>query len=167
MLPIILTPQTLRAGLIGQGDALRRRATLLAEAGLSPLMLSADADEAALAPLRVLFIAGLDIAESRTLFNKTRNLGVLVNVEDAPELCDFHVPAIVRRGELLLTASTGGGAPALSRRLREWLAGHFGPEWSDRLADIRAARRDWRAGGLAPAQVSERTRAFVAERGWL
>ncbi|HEY5347120.1 MAG TPA: NAD(P)-dependent oxidoreductase [Rhizomicrobium sp.] len=167
MLPITLSPETTRVGLIGQGDALGRRAALLVAAGVSATLLPSDADEAELAPLHLLFIAGLDALASRALFSKARGLGVLVNVEDAPEICDFHVPALVRRGDLLLTASTGGKAPALSRQLREWLAGQFGPEWSDRLADVESARKDWRAEGLAPSEVSERTRGFVTERGWL
>jgi precorrin-2 dehydrogenase/sirohydrochlorin ferrochelatase len=167
LLPIILTAQTRHIGLIAKGDALERRRALLAQAGVQPVLLRVDADDAALARLHVLFVAGLGAFTSESLFNRTRNLGVLLNVEDAPELCDFHVPAIVRRGDLLLTVSTGGQAPALARQLREWLAGHFGPEWSDRLAHVREARQGWRADGLPPAQVSERTRALVTERGWL
>jgi precorrin-2 dehydrogenase/sirohydrochlorin ferrochelatase len=167
MLPITLSPDVLKVGLIGQGDALGRRASLLMEAGVKAILLPADADEAALSTLHILFVAGLDEVTSRDLFSKARRLGVLLNVEDAPEICDFHVPAIVRRGDLLLTASTGGKAPALSRQLREWLAGQFGPEWSDRLASVRQAREGWRAEGLAPPEVSERTRGFVTERGWL
>ena len=43
--------------------------------------------------------------------------GALVNIADAPDLSDFYVPAHVAHGELLLTISTGGGSPALARRL--------------------------------------------------
>ncbi len=77
---------------------------------------------------------------------------MLVNVEDVLPLCDFHVPAIVRQGDLLLTASTGGTAPGLARALREHLAESFGPEWRERLADLAqerarfAARPDARRG---------------------
>ncbi len=91
----------------------------------------------------------------------------MVNVEDVPGLCDFHVPANVRRGELVFTVSTCGRAPGLARRLREWLEDAFGPEWSGRLDDVSVARAAWRSKGLAPSEVSERTRSFVAEKGWL
>src|SRR5262245_26533707 len=37
----------------------------------------------------------------------------LVNVVDVPELCDFIVPATVKRGDLLLAIWTGGKSPAL------------------------------------------------------
>ena len=41
--------------------------------------------------------------------------GLLVNVVDAPEKCDFQVPALVRRGDLTLAVSTNGASPATHR----------------------------------------------------
>src|SRR6185437_13671470 len=99
MLPLILNPLTLKVGLAGQGDALARRAAFLAEAGVEARLLSSDASDAVLEPLQFLFVAGLPDGESRHLASRARALGVLVNVEDALALCDFHVPAVVRRGD--------------------------------------------------------------------
>jgi precorrin-2 dehydrogenase/sirohydrochlorin ferrochelatase len=92
--------------------------------------------------------------------------GVIVNVEDVPSLCDFHVPAQVRRGDLLLTVSTGGRAPGVSRVLREDLQRRFGPEWADRLDEVAALRAQWRAEGMSPKLVSQHTQALLSERGW-
>ena len=167
MLPITLNPHALRAGLIGQGDALQRRAALLAEAGVEARLLPAEAPDALLGGLTLLFVAGLPEGESRDLAARARALGVLVNVEDVLPLCDFHVPAIVRRGELLLTASTGGRVPGLSRALRETLAEQFGPEWTSRLRELAIARARWRSEGLSPADVSRMVRAKVESEGWL
>jgi precorrin-2 dehydrogenase/sirohydrochlorin ferrochelatase len=167
MLPLVLDPQHLKAGLAGQDEGLARRAALLAEAGVEARLLSPDASDAVLASLQLLFVAGLPEGQAQTLADRARALGVLVNVEDVPSLCDFHVPAIVRRGELLITASTGGAAPGLSRRLREWLGTVFGPEWTDRLKDLAARRAHWRAAGLNPSEVSQKLRALVDEKGWL
>jgi precorrin-2 dehydrogenase/sirohydrochlorin ferrochelatase len=167
MLPLVLDPHHLKAGLIGQGAARDRRAALLAEAGVEAVLLAPDAADAVLAPLTVLFVAGLGEGESRLLATRARNLGVLVNVEDVPPLCDFHVPALVRRGDLLLTASTGGRVPGLARALRERLAGQFGPEWTGRLKDLGRARARWRSEGLSTGQVSENVRDMLARMGWL
>jgi len=167
MLPITLTPHTLKAGLIGAGDALARRAALLAEAGVEARLLPPDAPDAALEGLTLLFVAGLGEGESRLLANRARGLGVLVNVEDVLPLCDFHVPAIVRRGDLLLTVSTGGQVPGLSRALREGLAEQFGPEWTARLRDLAVIRARWRSEGLSPAEVSQMVRAKAESEGWL
>ena len=130
-------------------------------------LLPEDAPDAVLAGLQVLFVAGLPEGESRDLSRRARALGVLVNVEDMPALCDFHVPAIVRRGELLLTASTGGRAPGLARVLREALASQFGPEWTARLKELSQARARWRSEGLSPAEVSRQVRRLIERMGWL
>ncbi len=167
MLPITLTPQAAKAGLTGAGAALERRAALLADAGVETRLLPADAPDAVLGGLNLFFVAGLGEGESRALATRARALGLLVNVEDRPSLCDFHVPAIVRRGELLLTASTGGQVPGLSRALRLRLSEQFGPEWTLRLRELALARARWRAEGLTAAEVSELVRAHVESEGWL
>lgn len=167
MLPIVLNPVNLKVGLVGQGEARDRRAALLVEAGVAARLLPDSAPDSLLAGLQVLFVAGLDEGQSRDLAARARALGVLVNVEDNIPLCDFHVPALVRRGDLLLTASTGGQAPGLARRLRETLSEAFGPEWTQRLKDVGLARAKWRSQGLTPAQVSQRVRAMIDAQGWL
>jgi len=66
--------------------------------------------------------------------------GIWVNIVDQPDLCTFIVPAQVRRGELTLAISTGGASPALARKIREELEGHFGPEYGPYLALMQAVR---------------------------
>ena len=167
MLPIVLDPAKLAVGLAGAGEGLARRRAMLEQAGVTPLPVAADASESALTPLSVLFVAGLDLDRSARLAQLARSAGVLVNVEDVPDLCDFHVPAAVRRGDLVVTVSTGGKAPGLSRILREWLETRFGDEWTARIEDIGSVRASWRDDGLSPAQVSQNTRDLVAKKGWL
>jgi precorrin-2 dehydrogenase / sirohydrochlorin ferrochelatase len=167
MLPLILNSLSLKVGLVGRGEALARRAAFLAEAGVEARLLSPDASDTVLEPLQLLFVAGLDEGEARHLASRARTLGVLVNVEDVLPLCDFHVPAVVRRGDLLLTASTGGAAPGLARALRERLAESFGPEWTERLKDLSGLRARWRSEGLSTTQVSAKLRDLIAARGWL
>jgi len=167
MLPLVLNPVTLRAGLAGQGPERDRRAALLAEAGVEARLLPATVTDEILASLQVLFVAGLPDAEARDLATRARAKGVLVNVEDVLPLCDFHVPAVVRRGDLLLTASTGGQVPGLARALRESLAEQFGPEWTGRLKELGLARAKWRAQGLSPRDVSQNVRDMISRMGWL
>lgn len=167
MLPLVLNPVNLKTGLAGRGEARDRRAALLAEAGVEARLLPETVPDAMLEGLQVLFVAGLPEGEARLLATRARALGVLVNVEDVLPLCDFHVPAMVRRGELLLTASTGGQVPGLARRLRETLAEEFGPEWTARLKELGLARARWRADGLTPGEVSANVRELIARMGWL
>jgi|SRR5579863_4259492 precorrin-2 dehydrogenase/sirohydrochlorin ferrochelatase len=167
MLPLVLSPIHIKAGLAGRGPGRERRAALLADAGVEVRLLPETVADALLQGLQFLFVAGLPEGEAQALADRARALGVLVNVEDTPALCDFHVPAIVRRGELLLTASTGGQVPGLSRLVREHLADEFGPQWSARLKELGSARARWRSQGLSPNEVSQHVRDMVVQMGWL
>nr|WP_243850721.1 NAD(P)-dependent oxidoreductase [Rhizomicrobium electricum] len=159
-----MTPETARIGLIGEGEALERRRALLAGAGITPIPVLPEGD---LGDLRILFVAGLPTDLSEVLAARARRAGILVNVEDVPSLCDFHVPAIVRRGDLLFSVSTRGRAPGLARRLREWLEERFGPEWEVFSAELGEARTRWRGEGASAADISVRTRKIIEEKGWL
>jgi len=154
----------LRIGLTGAGKGLTKRRATLAQSGVQSVAVEPDEP---LTGLHLLFVAGLEKPVAAALAARARAQGVLVNVEDMPELCDFHVPAIVRRGDLALTVSTSGKAPGLARLMREWLERAFGAEWQERLDRLAEARTGWRNEGLAPSEVSSRTRDLVAQEGWL
>jgi precorrin-2 dehydrogenase/sirohydrochlorin ferrochelatase len=164
VLPIALDPAVLRIGLAGAGESFTKRRATLVEGGAEPIAVRLDTP---LAGLHVLFVAGLPRSDAHALAARARAAGVLVNVEDVPEFCDFHVPAILRRGDLALTVSTSGKAPGLSRLLREWLDRILVAEWRERLESLGTARAGWRADGLAADEVSRRTRKMVAREGWL
>ena len=68
--------------------------------------------------------------------------GALVNVADEPELCDFILPARLRRGSLSITVSTGGRSPALARKLRDELGELYGPEYETYLEIVGRIRRE-------------------------
>jgi len=57
--------------------------------------------------------------------------GMLVNVVDDPPLGNFYVPAVVRRGPLVIAVSTDGRSPLLARRIREQLEEMFPGEYGD------------------------------------
>lgn len=87
---------------------------------------------------------------NRQVAEAARRAGVLVNVVDEPSQCDFIVPAVLRRGELVIAVSTGGLSPALARRVREELERSFGPEYA-RLAELVShLRRELREQGKSP-----------------
>ena len=92
-----------------------------------------------------LAIATGDRAENASVCAEARAGGVLVNAVDDIEHCDFAAPSIVRRGDLTISVSTAGRAPALARRLREVLSAQFGEEWGDLVAVLAEAR----AAGIA------------------
>jgi uroporphyrin-III C-methyltransferase len=183
MIPLSLAP-SLAGAVAGRGEAALKRLEHLRAGGADPLVFSddpgAELAHAAgdrlvgrlpgpgdLAELRVLYVAGLPEGEARPLAQDARAARVLVNVEDVTELCDFHVPSVVRRGDLLLTASTGGKSPALARRLRRELETLFPPEWAERVEAVARERGRMRAEGFGMAAVARETEALVERRGWL
>lgn len=184
MLPLILNVANHRIALIGEGGAAYRRYEFLQGAGIEQLSIyignhdgwayEAEAAvydrwpvKADLAGVAVAFVAGLSRELSGEIAAHARAAGALVNVEDVPELCDFDVPAVVRRGDLLLTVSTGGKAPGLSSQIRAYLERLFGSEWAGHLTKLSDARRRWRTESLATSEVAKLTEAMVTREGWL
>ena len=86
------------------------------------------------------FAATDDPAVNRAVAAEGKALGIPANIADAPELGAFTLPALVRRGELMIAVSTGGNSPALARRIREELEERFGPEYEDTLRLLGALR---------------------------
>ncbi|AKQ67794.1 Siroheme synthase / Precorrin-2 oxidase [Myxococcus hansupus] len=67
---------------------------------------------------------------------EARALGVWVNTADEPELCDFTLPSVGRRGPITIAVSTAGQAPALASHLREVLTAQVARHhvWRARLS---------------------------------
>lgn len=169
MLPIMIDPKRVVIALVGKGDLLARREGLLKVAGVKSLKIY-DQDvptKSDLQSVSLLFIAGLEGDKAAALAGLARDLGILVNTEDNKPLCDFHVPASVRRGELLMTVSTGGTSPGLARRLRQHLEGEFGEEWGGFVDELAAERLKWRQEGFDGKTVAAKSNEFIDRKGWL
>jgi precorrin-2 dehydrogenase len=62
-----------------------------------------------------------------------REKGILVNIVDDPDKCDFILPSLLQQGDLLIAVSTGGKSPALAKKMREDLEKQYGPEYQTLL----------------------------------
>ena len=67
------------------------------------------------------------------IYTAAQRLGVLCNIADHPEACDFILPAIVKQGDLTIAISTSGKSPAFAKKLRKDLEKEFGTEYADFL----------------------------------
>ncbi|MET0401049.1 MAG: bifunctional precorrin-2 dehydrogenase/sirohydrochlorin ferrochelatase [Cystobacter sp.] len=67
----------------------------------------------------LVFVATDDARVSEAVAAEARALGLWLNTADVPELCDFTLPSVGRRGPIVVAVSTSGQAPALARLLRE------------------------------------------------
>lgn len=99
-----------------------------------------------------------DTEVNKAVFTEAQRRGVLVNVVDVPELCTFFVPAIVRRGDVVISVSTSGKSPSMARRIREELESEFGPHYGE-LAELLGELRD--EVKTRYPDMADRSRAYV------
>jgi precorrin-2 dehydrogenase/sirohydrochlorin ferrochelatase len=185
MLPLILDVENLTIAIIGSGPQARRRLEMVDAAGAAyvrvysdqpePEMVELAGDrlieswpvESDIAACHLIYVANVPDAEAEAFTAMGRAHKTLVNVEDVKPLCDFHVPAIVRRGEMLLTASTGGQSPGLARRLKADLSEKYPEAWAERVTELAAKRDQWRREGASFGELISRTNDVIDEKGWL
>ena len=172
MIPIHLDPAQTQIGLVGRGPLAVRRLGWFQGLGVTPLLFSdcpgpdlaaaagtdliarlPNADD--LASLQVLWVADLEPAEAEALGAAARAAKVLLNTEDVLPLCDFHTPAVVRRGRLVLSAGTGGGSPAAASFVRERLAATVPEAWDEMMETLAAERLKQKESGATMAEMRE------------
>jgi precorrin-2 dehydrogenase/sirohydrochlorin ferrochelatase len=106
-------------------------------------------------------------AANGTVFHACRSRGVLCNVVDDPEHCDFFYPAVVRRGPLQIAISTDGNSPALAARLRKELERQFGPEWKSFVEHIGKLRQQFRTAGMPLKKQREQLVELSGQKAFL
>lgn len=108
---------------------------------------AADVDAACL-----VFAATDSPAVQAAVLAAARQRGCLVNRADAPADSDFHVPAVLRRGELLVSVSTSGASPVLAALLKGWLEREIGEEYAVLARFLAGLRTQLQARPLPSAE---------------
>lgn len=160
--PVALSVRGRRCLVVGGGNVGTRRASSLVEAGAAVTVIAPEATEqirewAAEGMLTFLpepfasehldgaflvIAATENPAVNAAVRDSARDKGILLNLaapatendDEEGDPGDFATMATVRRGDLLLSVTTGGAGPALSARLRRELEARFGPEWGEYVA---------------------------------
>lgn len=88
----------------------------------------------------ILFLATSDRRLHEEIQKEARKRKILVNVADTPDLCDFYMSSIVRKGDLKIAISTNGKSPTLAKRLKEYLAGMIPDEIQETLIRLNRIR---------------------------
>ena len=101
-----------RGAIVGDGEMADAKRGLVERAG-GVCCGEGDADAARLA-----FVALEDRTEAEATARRLKARGLLVNVADRPELCDFTLPSVLERGEVLVAVGTGGASAGLAKHLR-------------------------------------------------
>ncbi len=87
------------------------------------------------------FAATSDRKTNETIHDDAASMGIPVNVADTPDLCDFIVPSIVRKGALVVAVSTSGTAPGVAKRMKGDVDRFLSKEYVDYVALVARFRK--------------------------
>jgi precorrin-2 dehydrogenase/sirohydrochlorin ferrochelatase len=122
----------------------------------------ADYEESCLSGASLVIGATDDETVNGVIAKDARTRGIPVNIVDNPARCDFILPSVVERGDLMIAVSTGGKSPALARKLREELEETYGPEYAVLLEILGEHRgKVVSAAGRSSAENRESLAAVV------
>jgi len=155
--PIFLDIRDRRCVVIGGGDLGKEKVDRLLEFGAkvvvvstqisSDLVQTVDNDKLAwvqrsyrYGDLEGAFIALVvdtsDTSINQSVYKEAKERNIPLNVADVTHLCTWITPAIVKRGDVIVAASTGGASPALARKMREELSGISPRPSKHRIMDL-------------------------------
>jgi uroporphyrin-III C-methyltransferase/precorrin-2 dehydrogenase/sirohydrochlorin ferrochelatase len=111
-LPLFHRVSGQRVVVVGEGATADAKRRLVERAG------AACCGESEAHHARLAFIALDDPRTAEAAAMRLKSKGLLVNVADRPELCDFTLPSVLERGPVVIAVSTGGASAGLAKQLR-------------------------------------------------
>jgi len=159
--PIFLNLESKRAVVIGAGSVATRKILGLLDAKARLVVVAEHIDDALKARCKntdtkfveakyskdhligatIAFAATNDRKTNEQVYKDCQQLEVLCNVADEPDLCDFYVPAVVKRDSLQIAVCTEGNYPAYAGHIRKKLEDIFTEKHGQFLAELEIIRR--------------------------
>jgi len=168
--PVMLNVAGRRCLVVGGGSVAARKVEGLRAAGAEVTVVAPDVAEAIEAvgvqverrpyrageagDYRLVIAASDDPQLNGRVYADAEASGVWINSADDPENCSFTLPAILRRGPITVTVSTGGQSPALASWLRDQLGEQVGPEYEILLGLLAERREALRSEGIPTEGMS-------------
>jgi len=82
---------------------------------------------------------------SETIYGHAKKAGIIANVADTPDLCDFYLGSIVQKGNLKIAISTNGKSPTMAKRLRQWFNEILPDQMDELLENLYTYRKTIKA----------------------
>lgn len=112
----------------------------------------------------IVIVAVNDVATSEVIRNAAKAEGKLVNVADKPELCDFYLSSVVKKGALKIAISTNGKSPTAAKRLKEVLNHALPAELDDVIENLSLIRNKLNGNfAYKVARLNHITKVLVEE----
>lgn len=102
---------------------------------------------------RLVITATGNMPVNQQIFEECETKGIWINSADDPDRCAFTLPAAFRRGDLMVTVSTGGASPALASWLRSHLELSIVPEFEEVVSRLAIERARIHAEGESTENV--------------
>lgn len=177
--PMYVDIENLKCVVVGGGDVATRKVGSLLECDAAVLVVSPEitADIAQLEKEEHIKVEHREYAQgdidgaalvivatdnptvNQQVYREAKDKNIPVNVVDAPEICTFIVPSMIRRGDLIISISTSGSCPALAKKIREDLQDQFGEEYAEFCNILRKFR-----SGLADKYDRQEDRAEALKK---
>lgn len=110
----------------------------------------------------LVFLATDDPVLHQNIVAVTRKRRILTNVADTPDLCDFYLGSIVRKGNLKIGISTNGKSPTMAKRIRELLDEVIPENIDSLLENLQVFRHNLKGDFKEKVDtLNEFTRAFL------
>jgi uroporphyrinogen-III synthase len=150
-LPVVLT-KLARVTVIGGGNVAERKVRALLQANIKPTVISPELTRGLLElktqnklshleksyeandiqGIQLVIVATNNETINKQIADNAHSQNLLCNVVDNPDLGNVHTVGTIRRGDLLVTVSSNGKSPSLTKYIKEELEQHF----SDRYVDV-------------------------------
>jgi len=102
---------------------------------------------------------------SRLIWKDAKEKGKLINVADTPELCDFYLGSIVKKGNLKIAISTNGKSPTIAKRLKEYINNIIPDEIESVLQNMHTIRKNINGNFTEKVKkLDELTKVLVAKQ---
>jgi len=182
--PILVDLRGKRVLVVGGGKVAYRKIETLLEHGASVEVVAKDLDrpvaglvdkgligyggrefsEASLNGVFLVIAATSDEELNRRVAQKAQEKGLLVNAVDQPSDCNFIVPSILRRGDLVVSVSTSGKSPAFAKKIRRDMEERFGDEFEAFLDVMGSLRERVLSLGLSQEENKEMFEKLIESR---
>jgi len=188
LFPVFLQLENLRLLIVGGGSvAVEKLQAILANSPLTSIKLVATAvsekvyqlaeghhnitivqkpyDAHDLDNIDIVFVAVNDIATSAIIKQDATQRKLLVNVADKPELCDFYLSSVVRKGNLKIAISTNGKSPTIAKRLKELFTEVLPDEIDEVLHNMQSIRNKLKGDfAVKVTALNEVTKVLAAKQ---